>query len=364
MKHAFALTTVIGVWLGLMSGAMAQEKAVEADLLPEDKLESTRTDEVSKDGWYFTILPSSTFSFNDNRKVAGQVDGYTLNFGLNFELKIDLYKGKHEWRNLVLLNESISRTPLIDEFFLSADRFFIESMYLYYLLDWFGFYGRALMDTAIFPNYDIQPEKVTYAITWLDGTPTNHLDDKVRLTDFFSPLQLRQGLGPFFRPLKSEKVNLEFLLGLAFREGFMKGDLAVADDDATPERDLTELDDFVQIGGESINRIWGELWDKKINYAAGVQLMMPFYNDPDPAGLSGADLLVLELGTRWSFRFFEWLSLDYEFKAIKDSQIVDEWQIQNNILLNLNYAYRKFVAWGGDSQTTEPPVEEPPASDG
>jgi len=308
-------------------------KAVEAK---EDK---------EKDGWYFTVKPSANFTFDDNRNVVGKQDGYSLTFGLKFEADIVLEKGMHEWRTSILLAESLSRSPVIEEFALSNDVFKIESIYLYYFYDWFGVYGRFVLDTEIFEGYDIQATNSVYKIAHLDGTTEQVQGTRKKLTGWFSPLILKQGFGPFFRPLKSEKINLEFLLGMGFVETFVENDLTIKDDDATPEIELKELENVYQIGGESINRVWGELWEKRVSYKAGVELFYSFYNSPDTSGLTGADKLNVELYTRWSFKILEWMSLDYEFKALREPHLSDDWQITNNVLFNFGYNYNAYKAY-------------------
>jgi len=316
--------------------AYAEEGAV---LVPKDQLKSEQGERP--EGWHLKIKPGATFTFNDSRSVAGQPDGYTLTFGLNFEMNLDYFKSPHEWRLDLSITEAISKTPAIEEFFLSADNLYIESVYLYYFYEWFGVYGRASLDVAMFPSFDLKGELTTWAITDLDGNVVRRSGKSKELTDYFSPLKLKQGLGPFFRPISSEEVNVEILIGFGFREFFLKGDLIIDDDDTTSDIELITLDNQYKIGAENLNSVWGELWDKKISYKAYLELFYPFYEDPDPNSLSGGDLLSVDLGTRWSFKLFEWMSLVYELKVVRELTIVDDWQVQNNLLLSFTYSYDK-----------------------
>jgi hypothetical protein len=70
--------------------------------------------------------------------------------------------------------------------------------------------------------------------------------------------------------------------------------------------------------------------------------MMPFVNDlaeGDDRGL--VDLTNMEFGAKLSFKVLEWLSIDYVFRALKQPQLLDEFQIQNNLLLTASYAFFK-----------------------
>ncbi len=315
-----------------------------AEVVPEEQLKSVKTD-TDGDGWHFRVKPSSSFSFNDSRKVVGQPEGYSLTFGLNFESSIILFKGRHEWRNTFILVEAISRTPVIKEFIVTADSLDIESMYLYYFYHWFGLYGRLALNTHILPGLDVRPEQSTYAVTRSGGNIDTLLDDKVRLTDPFQPLTLKEGLGPFFRPLTKEEVNLEFMLGLSFWETFNEGQLAVKDDGGTSEIELITMQNVYQLGAESINRLWGELWEKRISYLAAAELMIPYYMTPDDSGLSTGEKLNVKINGRIDFHLVEWFALSYELKALREPQVLDDWQIQNSILMTLSYSLYKFKAY-------------------
>lgn len=331
-------TTFIAVLI-LMAFSFNAFAEGETKFVPEDQLESARGDK--KDGWYLKLQPGANFTFNDNRSVASQPDGYTLTFGLNFAFNAEMFKGSHELRFDLLLSEAVSKTPTIDDFFLSSDNLEIKGMYLYYFYKWFGLYGRAGMNVSLFPSYDLRAEQTTWAITKKDGTVERRSGKSKELTSFFSPLKLRQGLGPFFRPLTKEEVNIEVLLGFGFRENILDGNLSIDDNDSTSDIELVTLRNTYEIGAENINSIWGELWDKKISYRAYLDLFYPMYHDPDNTGLDAGDLLILETGTRWSFNIFEWMSIVYELKVTREFTVVNDWQIQNNLLFSLTYTYSK-----------------------
>ncbi len=348
-KGNFMRSLEKNMWLWVLILVLAgtsQAFALEVNAVsPTDlaKQDGEKKDEERKDGWHFRLKPALNFSLADNRNVVGRPDGYTLILGVNIDTSVTLFRGKHEWRNTLMIAEAVSRTPLIDEFIISNDQFNFETLYMYYFRKWVGVYGRAAVQSPLFPGRDVQPETVMYAITRKDGRIDLFLDDKIRLHDAFAPLTLKQGLGPFFRPLEKEKVNLEFLLGLGAWETFADGNLTLADKAATKAIEVKFLEDTVQLGFESINRLWGDLWEKRIGYALAAELMAPFYIDPEPKNLDGAERLNVSLSARLDLRLVEWFFLSYQFKALREPQVLDEWQIQNNILLTLSYDLYKHV---------------------
>ncbi|RJO66813.1 MAG: hypothetical protein C4523_11265 [Myxococcales bacterium] len=310
----------------------------------QEQLKAKLEAEKQPDGWYFRFKPSANASYNNSQSVVGQPTGSTFTFGTALDLLITLRKGDHEWRNTLYITEAISRTPVIDEFIISADDLKFESMYLYYFKEWVGVYGRLALDTSIFPGYDVQPAPTLYAIKRQNGGIDYTLDDKIKLTDPFQPLTLKEGVGPFFRPLAREAVNLEIMLGLGAWQTFANGQLTVDDDGDTPLREIKELENVYQLGAENLYKLWGDLWEKRIGYLVAAEFMMPFVVIPDNPDVSGIDKLNINLNGRIDFRFTAWASLTYELKAIKESQILNAWQVQNNLLLTFSYALDEYVA--------------------
>jgi hypothetical protein len=76
--------------------------------------------------------------------------------------------------------------------------------------------------------------------------------------------------------------------------------------------------------------------------AVFIAFMVPFINDlREDDDRSAFELTNMEFGASLSFKVFEWLSIDYVFRAIKQPQLLDEFQIQNNLLLTASYAFFK-----------------------
>jgi hypothetical protein len=202
-------------------------------------------------------------------------------------------------------------------------------------------YGRAVFETDVFDGFDNQSKPTTYSI---DGVVDPTLRTQYKLHNCFEPLTLKEGLGAFFRPVTSEAFNFEILLGFAFRQMPSDGFLTNKDDpDTAGVVELVRVRYFNNIGGENTYHVWGDLWEKKINYTAGVDLMLPFYGNPDNSTLDTIDKLYVQMGTRWAFRIFKWMSIDYELKVVRDKLMTADWQIQNNLMFNLGYALEKFI---------------------
>ncbi|MEP7127120.1 MAG: hypothetical protein ABJE95_39670 [Byssovorax sp.] len=304
------------------------------------------------EGWAPRIAAGLTLSFGDNRSVVGQADGGTLSFGLKFDAGLDYRRGGHEWRNTLALAEGVTRTPVMPQFLKSADLLSIESIYLYHVTPWFGPFARASLLTALFRGEDVRPGATTYLIKHVDGTIETKLEgarssfedpvvSTLPLSDPFLPMTLKQSVGPFLRPIESEKVNLELRAGLGAQETLAKKQLAVADDHATPEIEINELSSVNQLGVEAAADLWGAVSDKRVTYRVGIDAMIPVAHTALPASdhRSSIDLMNLEMGGQLSFKLVEWASLDYQIKAIREPQIIDAFQVRNTLLLTLGLGY-------------------------
>jgi len=329
-KVILMMAVVMGI-MALGSSAMAEDPGFvpPADVKKSDKLE---------DGWHYKLVLGASISFNDNRKVSGKPDGSTFTLGAKVDSGVTFLSGDHEWRTTLELNESFTRTPVIDEFLKAADSVKFETIYLYTIYEWFGVYGRFALNTSLFPTYDVQAEDVTYAVAYNDGTSLRRTNDRLKLADSFFPLTLKESLGPYAKPLRREEITMEIRLGFGGRHVFADETFAVDDNGDTPDIEVMELRDVHQAGVELTIAMWGEFWDKRISYKATAEAMMPFINNKQgDDDRNAAELTNIELSLLMSFKLVSWASVDYEFKAIREPQVIDDFQIQNMLLLTFSY---------------------------
>lgn len=329
--------TMIFVALPLVLAAPNVHAAVEQ---PKEKyLPAKPTDSKMKEkGWGGSVNLGGSFSFSSSSNVVGQPDGISLSFGAQLTAALGYRKGVHEWRNKLKLAETFTKTADIDDIIKSNDIFSIESIYLYHLkaVPWFGPFIRLNIDTQIFAGHDVRSKDVEYVLNGVVGDPSNPTNDKFRLSDPFGPAHFKQQLGVFAKPVEKEWLNLEFKLGFAMRETLAKDQWAVDDNKDTADSvELKALDDFYQ-GGPALGvSADGAFWKGKATYFAAFETMVPVINQVDT---SLVDLWNFSVEAGISFKLISWLSLDYQFRALLEPQLVDKWQIQNNILISVAYS--------------------------
>lgn len=327
-------------------------------------------------GWDTRLSVGGSMSFANNSNVAGQISGSSFAFGLKMDGGLDYNNKAHEWRNSLGLGASVTRTPVIDEFVKTSDFLTFESIYLYHVVDWFGPFVRFQLTTSMFPGRDIRSGQASYEITELNGSkrmlavagtdcdpvggvvPTT-CRTSLSLSDGFRPLTLKQSIGLFVQPYQSDPVTVEMRGGIGAQEVIAANQLAQIDDATTVGViELKRLQNANQVGGELSLSVWGTVYDKKVTYKLNADAMTPFAY---PALAPGDDrnafqLTNIQVEATLSFKLIEWASLDYQFKALRQPQVVDLFQVQNALLLTFGLSYGSSPA----PAAPPPPAPAPP----
>lgn len=292
-------------------------------------------------GWDAHLSLGASASLSSSHKVLGQADGetYTLTFQLNSGL--DYINGDHEWRNTFKMAQTVARTPAIDDFIKTSDIIAFESLYLWMIPSarWMGPFARFQLNTSMFPTYDVRAGDVSYVAK--DGSPVRFAD-KLRIGGPFEPLTLKETLGMFARPIKRKDLSVEFKAGFMARQTFVRGNdnYVVDDDDKTPEVEVTILDNAYQAGPSLGVLAKGMTYGNKITYYFDAETMLPVVNDYD-GPLNTAELTNIAIEAGLSVKVFAWMSVDYVFRFIREPQLLDANQVQNNVLLTFTYTVAK-----------------------
>jgi hypothetical protein len=319
--------------------AHAQELEYVPEVIPPAPVEAEDA-EAPPDAWDFGLQLGASLAFGDNRSVVGQQDGYTLTGALSINGHARLRQGRHEWNTTLGTNQGVTRTPAVERFVKNADQVIVDSTYYFLIIDdpAVGPFARVNVETPVFPNADVRGERVNYRVSRLDGS-VDEIDGRLvlRLTDAFNPLMLKESVGFFARPLNRPDAMLSFRAGFGARQTFADDQFAVADDDDTPEIEVTELESYTQAGSELSLQFNGELEEQRVGYSFSAEAMTPFIDETLDDEISPLDLTNYDIAATLSFRLTSWASLDYRFQARKQPRLVEDWQIINNLLLTFSY---------------------------
>ncbi|MCA9667021.1 MAG: DUF3078 domain-containing protein [Myxococcales bacterium] len=328
-----SLTTAL-----LLAALLVAPTAWAGDTTKESLLlKDMKAKDLKQTGWDVSLSIGATLAVAQSSNVVGRIDGTSFTFGANLKAGLNYIKAVHEWRNKLLLTNTFTRTPALDVFAKTNDIVSFDSIYLYKLkaVPWLGPFARAQLDTTLFPGYDFRAAPTDYVIDAGTANARVFTSDQLRLTDPFSPLTLRQSIGVFAKPLSRTWLNVEIKAGFGARETFADGQLALADDDATANQvEVKALSDFAQGGPVGNLLLTGTLSSKRVSYSFEAEVFVPVIKDSDK---SAGDLTNVLFDFNISFKLVSWASLDYQFKAVRDPQLVDHFQIQNNLLLTFAY---------------------------
>jgi hypothetical protein len=312
-----------------------------ADLIASNSL-STETLPNNKvlQGWDHFWRIDSSLRFVDNSNVVGKQEGTTIDFGFGTRLDFDFGHGGNEWRNNLTLNANFTRQPVLDRFVKSADLLAFESLYLYHLQQHpqMGPYASFALRTSLFPDYDVRPATSTYIIVHKGGAESRSARD-LKITNAFDPILLKQSVGWFLHPYRSPALMTEIRTGLSARQVAAQNALAIRDNPATPEVEVIELSSFSQMGAELVTLANGSLASDKLHYRLHFDAMLPFLQSAlEPGDRRNAwDLLNLEAGVKLSFVLAAWASLDYEYRMVREPQLLDKVQNAHTLMLHFNY---------------------------
>jgi hypothetical protein len=329
------------------SPALAQEDDI-TEYVPETEIQQMKDEK--RQGWDGTLQASANVNLVSNSNVVGQADGFSMLFGLGLLSGLDYIHQRHEIRNTLKIAESFSKTPVLPEFIKSDDVVDFESLYNYFILSWFGAFGRFNAESQLFVTEEVRADPTTFAVSRRneDGTTTVDLiedTERLRLSDSFKPLTLNESVGVFAEPVQTTPFNLSTRLGFGLRQTWAQDVLAVQDDDTTETQievtDLTNPESSLTIfqgGLEGFVGIGGVLQDKRVTYDVGGTVLIPFINN-DPQDRTATQLTRIGLVAGVAFAAFDWMSINYKLRLLRDPQLLDDLQVQNNLLLTFNYTF-------------------------
>lgn len=354
-RWMIVLITLAALSAPLSAAAQDPEYVPDA----KDLMKGPEQKEAAVDGWKTTLELGFNASIADSNGVVGATDGTTVQLGLALKGAADLVAGPHEWLNSLTYNVTQTRTPSVPVFVKSADEAALRSVYLYSIpsVPWLGPFARFRLNTQLFRGDLVRADRVRLVGAPAADAYQDPIDGEpwtFKLTSPFEPLVLRESLGAFARPLKSDALSITFSVGAGAQQVRTQGGYAVkddpetsavtADDPETPQNDvvadtieLSPLVDSTQLGAEVELELGGKL-SEQVTYGATANLLHPFYSDPekvvDGETLEGFDLANIDLSAKVSFKLARWASVDYVLTAKRQPLVVAGWQVQNNLLLN------------------------------
>jgi hypothetical protein len=338
VKHS--CLSIAATWL-LSFSAVAQQAPPVVETTPEGVKAALRPPEVAlarPEGWVLTGRAGASLSALHNQNVLGQLDGLTVVGGTLLAGSASLFVGQHEWQNVATYELSLLKSPLFDEVAKSADNLDLRSLYLYRIpaFDWVGPYAGARSFLPLFPGYALPTQSVFTRRIFNDGTEQVKFEEGQRsilLTTWLEPLVVTESAGLFVRPLEKKWLTVDTKAGVGAQQIVSAGGFVVADDAATAELELRQLESQSSAGVELEWALRGVVLGN-MGYGLLTTVYYPLLLSQETE-LSLADRAHVDLTGTLSYRLNKWLSVDYLLRVRRVPFVLNDWQVQNSLLLTV-----------------------------
>jgi len=330
------------VFLGfvLLSTVHADESYLPDESITE-KIKKTKKDDQKSNNWELKGTLSSNSSFTNNKNYVGQTDGSIYQFNIITEEEVNFRKGQHELLNNLKIKYGLSKTPQLEEIFKSQDQFKYLGTYLYRLkkIPWLGPFGRLSFSTSLFSGYYVSPNNEDLLFNYRDGsTDTRSLEanKRYKIVDPFEPMTIRGNYGFFANPYDNKKLKLNLKLGVGFQKIITCNGFVLADDSSTSIIEFKQLEDSDESGLEFETDVAGMINDN-IQWSLVANLFLPLKDSESDDDIEGIDKMSTDIEGKISSKITKNISLDYFLILKRLPMIVDEWQIQNGVVVSISY---------------------------
>jgi hypothetical protein len=323
----------------ILLSSVAYSQSYLPDKSITDKIKSEKKDYHKTSNWELKGKLSSNFSFTNNKNYVGQTDGSIYQLNIINEEELHWRRAQHELLNNLTIKYGLSKTPQLEDIFKSQDQFKYMGTYLYRLKNysWIGPFGRLRFSTSLFSSHYVSPNDEVLMFHYTDkstDTCTLRANKRYKIVDAFEPMTIRGNLGFFANPYDRKDFKLNLKLGLGFQKIITNNGFVLADDSATSEIEFNQLEDSEEAGLEFETDVSGMINDN-INWSLVANLFLPL-NDSNE-DIEGFDKLNTDIEGKLSSEITNNISLDYFLIIKRLPQIVEDWQIQNGIVVNISY---------------------------
>lgn len=302
-----------------------------------DKASGTQSD-AEVEGWNGKLSIGGNANLTSNSQVVGETEGFSALLGLNLSGQLNYVSGPHELENTLHLSESFARTPSIERFVKNNDSLDLESLYQYFFVPWAGTFGQATFETSLFTTNNVTGSPRDYEVARNDGTTdTFNQLQSFELTSPLAPTSLSETVGLFAKPVRETPFTLSIRAGIGARETFAENALVVSESPSSGPIQVESLRNIYQGGAEAFVGAKGQLPDRDISYEVGAQGFLPVINN-SVDDRTPTELFRYGLNGNLTFHALEWMSVSYNARILRDPQLIDRTQVQNNVLLNFSYS--------------------------
>ena len=287
--------------------------------------------------WRLGLLVGGDFMWNRLDHPVGKESGYALSFNGFVDWVMRYLHPRHFIYFRTQLNEGQS-SQFNESLLKSVDEFQIDVSYTFRLLPWFGPYVRAGLDTNLFPG-EARIEEPYREIVILDHDglelERKAYAKRLRLSDSFDPLVLKEGCGLSFDVNPGLIGDLQWRVGFGARQQWVRSLLREAAPDQETAVDCTEAHCFERLQTSHLVGVESTLLG---SLRLGRWLMLDTELDGLVPMLSeDTDLPIINWKNTLSLRLSSFASLSYVVRMDYDTRLSSSVQTEQRVLLRFAF---------------------------
>lgn len=281
--------------------------------------------ETTVQDWNLHLSVGGDAEFNRRSDVVGFPSGYGFTLGGYVDFVARYKPERHFFYSRLKLEEKQVKFPT-QPWQKDLDEWTVDALYMYRILPWVGPYGRAGMQTTLFPG-KLHFSDPTDIVETRSGDVLGTGKRDFELSKPFAPIELKGGVGMSFLITASYILDAQIRIGVGGRVLFNRDLLTTTDVNATPEYEVTRKGDAYQYGVEStvVASLRITRW---VIATTEFDFLEPFGDYQHP---------IVDWETTVGFRLVSFASINYIFKLLSDSERSEHLQTEHRVLLRFTW---------------------------
>ncbi len=189
------------------------------DFIGSGILSSTQRQRVNQNWKMFGVM-HGTVVWNSANNVTEKNSKTNISVLAQFDSRITYEKMPYYYLASSLI-ELGSLRPETGKFQITQDRIQLKNTFVYYLLSWFGGYGRLELTTHAFKTVSCfdSPRNIILRDLNANDTYLNNIKE-IKLEPSLFPLGLKEGIGANITPLRTYNARISFRTGFGYRQTY------------------------------------------------------------------------------------------------------------------------------------------------
>ena len=285
--------------------------------------------EIAKPGitnWTTYGALYGSFTLNRANDVTSKEKQTTMAFVAQLDYNLKYSTHRHFFLSRGLIEEGWNMQHKQNLFRSYLDNIRLKNTYILYFLSGLGVYGRFFLETNLFETTHYYDEPRTVFLYDKNGNLKQQLY-KVRevvVSPFFSPLELKEGIGINFSLIRSLRANFNIRVGMGSRQNFNRRLYTQSADNDTVFFEKSSA----YLRGPEASVIGNYRIFRNIMITSELDVLIPSGSNNE---------LVYDWENNLNYRLSKNISIDYTLRIKRDPTIISYVQTQHILLLRYSF---------------------------